>query len=129
MSNSVDNNNGGQVCNLDYLLVNLGRNRAAAVRLIHLFIDNHPQLVERLDCAAAENDIPALQDVVHDIRSSCVLFSAHQSVALARELEYLLYCHRQDGVGIDWVARSRALRESLGEVCGELARYLETSAD
>jgi len=123
MSNHIDANNGGPVCNLDYLLVNLGRNRAAANRLVQLFLDNHPQLIARLERAAADSDISAMQDAVHDIRGSCVLFSAHQAVALARELEYVLHCHRRDGLGINWLARSAALREALSEVHGELRRY------
>jgi len=125
MSNHIDASNGGPVCNLDYLLVNLGRNRAAANRLVQLFLDNHPHLIARLERAAADSDISAMQDAVHDIRGSCVLFSAHRAVALARELEYVLHCHRLDGHGINWLARSAALREALSEVYGELQRYQE----
>jgi len=127
MSNPIDASNGGQICNLDYLLVNLGRNRDAANRLVRLFLDNHPQLIARLERAASDSDIAAMQDVVHDIRGSCVLFSAHRAVALARELEYVLHCHRQGGQGINWMARSQALRDALSAVNGELQRYLESS--
>ncbi|WP_281985813.1 Hpt domain-containing protein [Azonexus hydrophilus] len=127
MSNSIDANDGGPICNLDYLLVNLGRNRAAANRLVQLFLENHPQLVAWLEQAAMDNDISAMQDVVHDIRGSCVLFSAHRAVALARELEYVLHCHRQDGTGINWLARSAALRNALTDVHDELKRYQEES--
>jgi HPt (histidine-containing phosphotransfer) domain-containing protein len=127
MSNPIDANYGGQICNLDYLLVNLGRNRDAANRLVRLFLDNYPQLIARLESAASESDIAAMQDVVHDIRGSCVLFSAHRAVALARELEYVLHCHRQGGQGINWVARSLPLREAMSAVYGELQRYLESS--
>lgn len=125
MSNPIDTNNGGPICNLDYLLVNLGRNRAAANRLVQLFLENHPQQVSRLERAASEGDISAMQDVVHDIRGSCVLFSAHRAVALAREFEYVLHCHRQDGSGVNWLARSAALRSALAAVHDELKRYQE----
>lgn len=124
MSEAIDENKDGQACNLDYLLVNLGRNRAAAERLIRIFLENYPQLVARLERAAADHDILAMQDAAHDIRSSCVLFSAHQTVALARELEYMLYCHRRDGVLVDWVSRSGRLRDSLSRVRAELLNYL-----
>ncbi|MFV5214138.1 Hpt domain-containing protein [Azonexus caeni] len=124
MSDAIDENKDGQACNLDYLLVNLGRNRAAAERLIRIFLENYPQLVARLERAAADHDILAMQDAAHDIRSSCVLFSAHQTVALARELEYMLYCHRRDGVQVDWLARSTRLRDSLSGVRAELLSYL-----
>ena len=129
MSNPIDTNNGGPICNLDYLLVNLGRNRAAANRLVQLFLENHPQLVSRLENAATEGDVLAMQDVVHDIRGSCVLFSAHRAVALARELEYVLHCHRQDGAGINWLARSAALRNALAAVYDELKRYQEEDSN
>ena len=125
MSNPIDARNAGPVCNLDYLLVNLGRNRSAANRLVQLFLDNHPQLIARLERAATDSDVSAMQDAVHDIRGSCVLFSAHRAVALARELEYVLHCHRKDGLGINWLARSAALREALSEVYAELQRYQE----
>ncbi|WP_374328479.1 Hpt domain-containing protein [Azonexus sp.] len=124
MSEAIDENKDGQACNLDYLLVNLGRNRAAAERLIRIFLENYPQLVARLERAAADHDILAMQDAAHDIRSSCVLFSAHQTVALARELEYMLYCHRRDGVQVDWLSRSGRLRDSLSRVRAELLNYL-----
>ena len=125
MSKPIDASNGRPVCNLDYLLVNLGRNRVAANRLVQLFLDNHPQLIARLDQAAVDSNIAAMQDVVHDIRGSCVLFSAHRAVALARELEYVLHCHRRDGLGIDWKARIAALREAMSEVYDELQRHLQ----
>lgn len=127
MSNPIDKPHDEPVCNLDYLLVNLGRNRTAAERLIRLFIDNHPQLTARLESAAAAGDVPALQDAVHDIRSSCVLFSAHQAVALARELEYALYNQRRGDGAIDWVVRSAALVRALTQVCAELRRHLAST--
>jgi len=127
MSDSIDENKDGQACNLDYLLVNLGRNRAAAERLIRIFLENYDQQVGRLERAAADHDILAMQDAAHDIRSSCVLFSAHQTVALARELEYMLYCHRRDGVHVDWLSRSARLRASLADVRAELLTYLGES--
>lgn len=128
MSDSIDNRHSGQVCNLDYLLVNLGRNQAAALRLIHLFIDNYPQLIARLDDAAKACNVSALRDVVHDIRGSCVLFSAHQSVELARELEYVLFCHKGDGQTVNWTLKAGPLRDSLELVRAELAQYLENSS-
>ena len=124
MSQPTDENSGERACNLDYLLVNLGRNRAAAERLIRIFLENHPQLVSRLEDAASGGDLLAMQDVAHDIRSSCVLFSAHRAVALARELEYGLHNHRRGDGTIDWATRSATLIIALAEVCAELRRFL-----
>ena len=74
MSESRGNGKGNDFCSLEYLLVNLGRNQAAADRLIHIFIETSPALCQRLENAANQGDLPALRDVLHDIRSSCVLF-------------------------------------------------------
>ena len=90
MSESGSNRKGGDFCNLEYLLVNLGRNRAAAERLIHLFLEGAPALCARLETAAARGDLPALKDVLHDIRSSCVLFSGHRCLDQARKIEELV---------------------------------------
>jgi HPt (histidine-containing phosphotransfer) domain-containing protein len=90
MSESGSNRKGGDFCNLEYLLVNLGRNRAAAERLIHLFLEGAPALCARLETAAARGDLPALKDVLHDIRSSCVLFSGYRCLDQAREFEELV---------------------------------------
>ena len=126
MSNLSSADSGSRVCNLDYLLGNLGRNREAANRLVQLFLDSHPGLMDRLLCAAGDGDISALRNVVHEIRGSCVLFSAHEAVALARELEYLLHAHRDNGTDIDWLASSQPLRESLKAVYAELQRYKDS---
>lgn len=126
MSNLGSADNGSQVCNLDYLLGNLGRNRAVANRLVQLFLDGHSGLMERFLRAASDGDMAAMRDVVHEIRGSCVLFSAHEAVALARELEYLLHTHRDNGKDIDWLARSQPLRDSLSAVYAELQRYADS---
>jgi HPt (histidine-containing phosphotransfer) domain-containing protein len=93
MSESGSNRTGSDFCNLEYLLVNLGRNQAAAERLIHIFLANAPTLCRRLENAAAQGDLPALRDVLHDIRSSCVLFSGNRCLEQAREIEQLVREH------------------------------------
>lgn len=86
-----DNARTGELsCSLDYLLVKLGRNELAAKRLVQLFLDNLPNLVERLEVSAGNGDLHALQSVVHDIRGHCVLFSAHQCLEKSRFLENAL---------------------------------------
>lgn len=129
MSNPIDTKTGDPVCNLDYLTVNLGRNKEAARRLVSLFLENYSPMLTRLETAARAGDIPAMQDAVHDIRGSCVLFSAHQALASARELEYVLHCHRGDGLEIDWLERSQGLRSALAEVRQQLAQYIELTSD
>jgi len=127
MSNLGSADSGSQVCNLDYLLGNLGRNRAVANRLVQLFLDGYAGLMERFLRAASEGDMQAMRNVVHEIRGSCVLFSAHEAVALARELEYLLHAHRDNGTDIDWLARSQPMRDSLNAVYAELKRYKDST--
>lgn len=93
MSESSINRKRSDFCNLEYLLVNLGRNQAAAERLIRLFLEGAPNLCVRLEQAAEHGDLPALKDVLHDIRSSCVLFSGNRCLDQARQLEELVREH------------------------------------
>ena len=119
---------GGSSCNLDYLLINLGRNEEAAKRLVHLFLDNYPNLIGRLDESLVKQDLPTLQRVVHDIRGSCVLFSARECLDETHRIENMLrdsLAHNEGGDnGIDWNIELLALRESLARMVNELKRYL-----
>lgn len=112
------------VCNLEYLLVNLKRNRVAAERLVNLFLENQPLLVARMEGALSSGDLLALKDVVHDIRSNCVLFSAQRAVDLARDIEFALHeSARTQGVVIDWSGKVAALRGALNDMAHELGEY------
>lgn len=115
---------GGLSCSLDYLLVNLGRNELAAKRLVQLFLDNVPNLVERLEMSARNGDLHALQSVVHDVRGHCVLFSAHQCLEKSRFLENALrdalegsqtWSHE-----IDWNREAGDLCELMQQVATDL---------
>lgn len=117
------------VCNLEYLLINLKRNRVAAERLVKLFLENQPLLVARMEAAVASDDLLALKDVVHDVRSNCVLFSAQRAVDIARDLEGLLHefaCI--PAREIDWSAKVGALSTALNEMSDELHAYLASEA-
>lgn len=122
---------GGASCNLDYLLINLGRNEEAAKRLVHLFLDNYPNLIARLEESLANQDLPTLQRVVHDIRGSCVLFSARDCLDQTHRIENLLrdaLAHNEGhGNGIDWENELLGLRESLALMVSELKHYLDGS--
>lgn len=119
---------GGTSCNLDYLLINLGRNEEAAKRLVHLFLDNYPNLIGRLEESLANQDLPTLQRVVHDIRGSCVLFSARDCLDQTHRIENMLrdaLAHSEGlGNGIDWESELFGLRESLKRMVDELKHYL-----
>jgi len=119
---------GGSSCNLNYLLVNLGRNEAAARRLVKLFLDGSQYLIERLESAAAQRDLPALQNVVHDIRGHCVLFSARECLEKSRFLEKALHeflAGTPAGyLGIDWVSEAADLRRLLQRMVIELEKSL-----
>lgn len=122
---------GGMSCNLDYLLINLGRNEEAAKRLVHLFLDNYPNLIGRLEESLANQDLTTLQRVVHDIRGSCVLFSARDCLDQTHRIENLLrdaLAHNEGrGNGIDWENELLGLREALTRVANELKHYLDGS--
>ena len=115
----------GEVCNLEYLLVNLGRNHQAATRLVRLFLENHPKLEARLDDAVVRLDPCALKDVVHDVRSSCVLFSARETVEIAREIEQSLHTTEHAPA---WHAQVERLKKALGRVAAELRTYVADEA-
>lgn len=110
-----------QACNLEYLLVNLGRNHEAATRLVRLFLENHPKLEARLDDAVLRVDPCALKDVVHDVRSSCVLFSAQETVEIAREIEQSLHAAEHT---LAWQCQVERLKQALTRVAKELKTYL-----
>lgn len=128
MSQRDSNHQGGSLCNLEYLVVNLGRNQETAEHLIRIFLENYPVLRQRLLDAAEVGDLAELKNTLHDIRSSCVLFSAHQCVGQAREFEEAL---RQvpvqstlrpvDG---EWLTKAESLCLRLQEMAVELAGYL-----
>ncbi len=112
------------VCNLEYLMVNLKRNRVAAERLVTLFLENQPLLVARMEAAQNKGDLLALKDVVHDIRSNCVLFSAQRAVDLARDIEFALHeAAHTEGLIVDWAGKTAALREALNDMAHELSQY------
>lgn len=123
---------GGRCCNLDYLLINLGRNEEAAKRLVRLFLENYPNLTRRLDESLMHRDLAALQRVVHDIRGSCVLFSARDCLDQTHRIENRLRDgsapNESGGNGVDWDVELRELRESLARMADELRHYLDHGA-
>lgn len=135
MSESGSNRNGSDFCNLEYLLVNLGRNQAAAERLVNIFLENAPTLCRRLEDAAKQGDLPALRDVLHDIRSSCVLFSGNQCLDQAREIEQLVRQQLLEApIGnsapvADWPLMSAPLSLCLQCMAAELAGFLVEKED
>lgn len=118
----------GSFCNLDYLMVNLGRNEATAVRLVGLFLENYPTLSERLSQAVEAGDSAALLDVLHDIRSSCVLFSGHRCVDLAKNFEesvrdHMEQAHSGDARG-DWSVLAESLAACMHCMALEMKAFL-----
>lgn len=73
--------------NLDYLLTNLGGNVGAAKRLVGMYLNNQPALLSSLEQGINNADLRAIKQAVHDIRGSCVLFSANTCLLLARRIE------------------------------------------
>lgn len=119
----------GGYCNLDYLLQNLGRNEETAKRLAGLFLTNYPNLLERMLLALSAGDHPALKNALHDIRSSCVLFSGHQCVDIARRFEDSLRRNATQAdamlAGDDWGLMAEALCNCLNCMAFEMKAYFE----
>ncbi len=113
-------------CNLEYLLINLGRNHAAALRLTRIFLDNYPLLLKRIEDGVRLADWSVVKDAAHDIRSSCVLFSADTAVMAAKAIESSLHQHADHPAEIDWQQKVADLRTALQQVVAELQRYLES---
>lgn len=114
----------GSCCSLDFLRKNLGRNEAAVRRLVELFVETYPELRGRLESAAKNKDLHALQSAVHDIRGNCVLFSAHACLEQTRVIENALRKQNTDvtlgASEIDWAAECEKLGEMLATVEVEL---------
>jgi HPt (histidine-containing phosphotransfer) domain-containing protein len=116
------------LCNLEYLLVNLGRNQATANRLIRLFLENSPALCQRLMEAVERGDRVAVKDALHDIRSSCVLFSGHCCVDLAKNFEVALRDDQRSANGghAEWRAMAVSLCACVQSMADELGTHIDS---
>lgn len=123
---------GNQSCNLDFLEVSLGRNRKAVLRLVGMFVDGYPALMQRLQKCLAANDLSGLGRVLHDIRGNCVLFSAQECLAQTIRLEGLLRTVPASPVGeaegTNWPAEFAVLQDALERLHGELSAYLTAAS-
>jgi HPt (histidine-containing phosphotransfer) domain-containing protein len=128
MSDNGGNKKNSDFCNIEYLLVNLGRNQTAAERLIHVFLDSAPALCQRLEEAAKRSDLVVLKDVLHDIRSICVLFSGHRCLDQARNIEDAIRDHESPSQGgkssPDWHSMCAPLVLGVQCMADELKGYL-----
>jgi len=115
-------------CNLDFLEISLGRNRKTAIRLVGIFVDAYPELMQRLKDSLAEGNLAGLGGVLHDIRGNCVLFSAQECLAQTIRMEGFLRAVPAasfgDASGVDWAAEGVALQSALERLHGELSHYL-----
>lgn len=113
-------------CDLGYLLGNLGGNMGAAKRLITMYLANHPNLLAVLDRATEAGDLRSIRQVVHDIRGSCVLFSARHCLLLTRRIEEALRAPADEIVAIEsdempgWMKDCIELRGALVAMADEL---------
>ena len=58
MSNEDCLQQGECFCNLDYLMVNLGRNEATTMRLVGIFLENYPLLTQRMHASLECGESP-----------------------------------------------------------------------
>lgn len=119
---------GTGLCNLEFLLVNLGRNRVTAERLIELYLQNYPVLCQRLQHAVQQDDRTALRDALHDIRSSCVLFSGQECVDQARTFEAAVRDESQAAKREEWTLLTASLCNCLQRMADELKAYLDAQS-
>ena len=128
MSNEDCLQQGECFCNLDYLMVNLGRNEATTMRLVGIFLENYPLLTQRMHASLECGDYPVLRDVLHDIRSSCVLFSGQHCVDLARGFEDAVRRHLDQGDGFvspdEWKATADSLADCMRGMAAEMTQFL-----
>lgn len=128
MFNEGCHQQGDSYCNLDYLLVNLGRNEATAVRLVGIFLENYPVLSQRMRDALDSGDLIALRDALHDVRSSCVLFSGQRSVSLARNFEDAVRTVIAQGgaeeIPCEWAAMADSLSNYMRCMAEEMKVFL-----
>ena len=128
MSNKGRHQQSESFCNLDYLMVTLGRNEATAMRLVAMFLENYPLLCQRMYAALEAGDPVALRNSLHDIRSGCVLFSGQCCVDLARGFEDSLRRHLDSGHaldgGEDWKTMADTLANCLHCMASEMRNFL-----
>lgn len=119
-------------CNLEFLEVSLGRNRKTAIRLVGIFVEGFPALMQRLDESLAKRDPARLARVLHDIRGNCVLFSAQESLAQTIRLEGLLRTAQAspdgESSGIDWTEDGAVLKAVLERLYAALCAYLAAAS-
>ena len=113
-------------CNLDYLVVHLGRNEATAMHLVDLFLEHYPVLAQRMLAALEADDYAGLRDAVHEIRSNCVLFSGHHCVDLAKGFEDSIRQHLEQGDGADTRSDWRPMVEALTNCLHCMANEMRT---
>lgn len=117
-----------QCCNLDFLEVSLGRNRKTVIRLVGIFLESYPGLLQRLEASLADQDLVSLGRVLHDIRGNCLLFSAQDCLAQTVRLEGFLrtapVSPTGESDGIDWQTEGAVLQGALERLHGELCAYL-----
>ncbi|MFN4326648.1 MAG: Hpt domain-containing protein [Azonexus sp.] len=132
MSNKGRHTQSERFCNLDYLMVTLGRNEATAMRLVAMFLENYPLLCQRMYAALEADDAVALRNALHDIRSGCVLFSGQRCVDLARGFEDSLRRHLDHGHTLgsreDWRTMVDTLANCLHCMASEMRSFLAGDA-
>jgi HPt (histidine-containing phosphotransfer) domain-containing protein len=132
MNQSEDHSPERQCCNLDFLEVSLGRNRKTAIRLVGIFVEGFPALMQRLEESLVERDPARLARVLHDIRGNCVLFSAQECLAQTIRLEGLLRTAQASPDvelnGIDWQVDGAVLKKVLERLYDELCAYLAAAS-
>lgn len=98
------------------------------MRLVGIFLENYPLLTQRMHASLECGDYPVLRDVLHDIRSSCVLFSGQRCVDLARGFEDAVRRHLDRGDGFaspdEWKATADSLADCLRGMASEMTQFL-----
>lgn len=96
---------------IDHLLRALSGNRAAAKKLVRIFLDMYPNKVAQFDAAVETSDWTAMRRVVHDLRGNCAIVSASSCLVSAAALEDALPEHVSPGFLLECARFKAALEE------------------
>ena len=98
------------------------------MRLVGIFLENYPLLTQRMLTSLEAGDYQLLRDALHDIRSSCVLFSGQRCVDLARGFEDAVRRHLDQGDGLvnpaEWKMMADSLASCMSGMAAEMTEFL-----
>lgn len=106
---------------MDNLLRSLSGNRAMANKLANMYLGMYPRMRANLHAALDASDAHALAKAAHEVRGSCVMFSARRCIELARDIEEQAKILPIEDLHADCAL----LDDALDALAGELRRFVD----